>query len=182
MAFHASRDPSSGDNFGKKRGISGFWLKLTYSRFGSFRYTTPAFSGVRSSQGDRPLPTVAGHSADPSPLRLHSTQKGTMMAKPFAMLLAGLALVSSAAGCCCSGMYGRGGGCSPCATGGCAPAYYPPGGTGYNSGYGGSAFMGGYNQTAFAGDPALMTASPAIPGSTYTTTAGLAPINALPAY
>lgn len=106
------------------------------------------------------------------------------MAKRFAFLVAGLALMSSTMGCCCSGWYGRSAGCSPCGGGGgCAPAYYPPaGGAGYNQGYGSSAFAPGYGQTAYVGDPGLMTASPGIPGTTYPTTATLAPLNALPTY
>lgn len=101
------------------------------------------------------------------------------MAKRCAFLMASLMIVSSAVGCCCG--YGRSA-CSPCATGGCAPSYYPPGGgVGYYQGYGSTAYSGAYGQTAFAGDPALMTASPALPGTTYSTTA-LAPINTLPAY
>lgn len=102
-----------------------------------------------------------------------------MMAKQCAFLLAGLLVMSSTVGCCCSHLSGRSG-CSPCATGGCSPSYYPPGGTGYYQGYGSTAMMGG-NTTAFAGDPTLMTASPIMPGTTYSTTA-LAPVNALPTY
>lgn len=101
-----------------------------------------------------------------------------MMAKQCLFLLAGLMVMSSTVGCCCSHL-GRSA-CSPCATGGCSPSYYPPGGTGYYQGYGSTAMLGG-TTTAFAGDPTLMTASPVMPGTTYSTTA-LAPVNALPTY
>jgi len=104
-----------------------------------------------------------------------------MMAKRCAFLLASLAVMSSAMGCCCSGLYGRGGGCSPCASGGCSPSYYPPGGTGAYPGYGSTAYGGSFGQTAYMGDPGVMTASPVMPGATYSTTA-LAPINSLPTY
>ena len=114
-----------------------------------------------------------------SHIRTHFDSKGMMMAKQCAFLLAGLLVMSSTVGCCCSHLSGRSG-CSPCATGGCSPSYYPPGGTGYYQGYGSTAMMGG-NTTAFAGDPTLMTASPIMPGTTYSTTA-LAPVNALPTY
>ncbi|MBI1345408.1 hypothetical protein GC163_03885 [bacterium] len=102
------------------------------------------------------------------------------MAKRCAFLLASLALMSSAMGCCCSGLYGRSGGCSPCG-GGCSPSYYPPGGTGYYQGYGSTAYNGTFGTTAYMGDPGVMTASPVMPGTTYSTTA-LAPINSLPTY
>lgn len=103
-----------------------------------------------------------------------------MMAKRFAFVLAGLAIVSSSMGCCCGAF--RGGGCSPCATGGCSPSYYPPGGTGYYQGYGSTAMNGTFGTTAYMGDGSMMTASPVMTGPTYTTTAGLAPINSLPTY
>jgi hypothetical protein len=97
------------------------------------------------------------------------------MAKRCAFLVAGLLVASSSIGCCC-GLGGYRGGCSPCASpcasGQCAPAYYPPGGVGYNQGYG---------ATAYAADGSMMAAAPIVPGTTYTTTA-LAPINSLPTY
>jgi hypothetical protein len=92
------------------------------------------------------------------------------MAKRCAFLLAGLMVVASSTGCCC-GLFGggyRGNACSPCGNQ-CAPAYYPPGGMGYNQSYG---------ATAFVGDGSIMAAAP---GVTYPTTA-LAPMNSLPTY
>jgi hypothetical protein len=98
------------------------------------------------------------------------------MAKRCAFLVAGLLVASSSMGCCC-GLFGGGyRGCSPCgspcASGQCAPSYYPPGG---------GAMYQGYGSTAYAGDGSMMAASPIMPGTTYTTTA-LAPINSLPTY
>lgn len=95
-----------------------------------------------------------------------------MMAKRCAFLLASLALMSSAMGCCCSGLYGRSS---------CSPSYYPPGGTGAYPGYGSTAYGGTFGTTAYVGDTSMMTASPVMPGTAYSTTA-LAPINSLPTY
>lgn len=101
------------------------------------------------------------------------------MAKRCVTLLAGLALMTSAVGCCCSHL-GRSQ-CNPCSP--CGPSFYPPGGgMGFGQGYGSTAYSGMYGQTAYVGDPAVMTASPGMPGSTFTTTTALAPINSLPTY
>jgi hypothetical protein len=98
------------------------------------------------------------------------------MAKRCTFLVAGLLVASSSMGCCC-GLFGGGyRGCnpcgSPCATGQCAPSYYPPGGGAYNQGYGATAYMP---------DSSMMAAGTTFTGPAYTTTA-LAPVNSLPTY
>lgn len=109
------------------------------------------------------------------------------MVKRCAFLLTGLALASSAVGCCCLGGYGsgygyRGYGCppcgaqyapsSPCGPGGCSPSYYPPAGQG-------AFYQSGATQSAFVDGGAIMTASPTMNGAYYPATATL---NPLPTY
>jgi len=109
-----------------------------------------------------------------------------IMVKRCAFLVAGLAVMSSSMGCCCGYLHGYNrcspcGPCgagyaapaSPCGPGGCSPSYYPP--------VGSSSYYQGYGASAYLGDPAISTASPAMPGLTYPTTAAM-PTNSLPTY
>ena len=106
--------------------------------------------------------------------------EGFVMFMRFAMLLAGLATISSSVGCCClGGGYNRCSPCgqSPCSTGGCSPA----GGGGYQSFYPQGAYTpGGVDSTAFAPTP-ILSAAPVAPGNGYAATAML-PSNPLPTY
>jgi hypothetical protein len=112
------------------------------------------------------------------------------MVKRCAFLIAGLALMLSATGCCCGYLHGynRCNPCNPCGTGyggyapmsspcgpgGCSPSYYPPvGSTSYYQGFGASAAIM---------EPTISTASPVGATTTYPTTTALAPSAALPTY
>ena len=183
--FHVEFVSSHGIFCPKKSPRGRFSLKLDYRRSCGFHYTSPRTQRGLCRESAGHLPPVVSPSAAPFTLlsRSQFDKKGKKMAKRCAFLLVGLALMSSTIGCCCGlGRYNACSPCGPCGAGGCAPSYYPPsGGVGYYQGYGSTAYMGGYGSTAYAGDPSMMTASPVIPGTTYSTTA-LAPINSLPTY
>lgn len=103
------------------------------------------------------------------------------MAKRCALLLAGLALVWSSAGCCCGHYWGynRCNPCgtgyygaypsSPCGPGGCTPSYYPPtGSTSYYQGFGASAAVIDPNAPTVSGlAPATTALAPTTPLPTY---------------
>jgi hypothetical protein len=111
------------------------------------------------------------------------------MVKRCAFLVAGLAVMSSSMGCCCGLLHGGYNRCNPCGAGygaqsypaaspcgpaGCAPSYYPPTG-------GAASYYQGYGSSAYIADPAISTATPAVPGAAFPATA-LAPMNSLPTY
>ncbi len=179
-AFHNGLRLRRGVKFGKSREIceKRSSCSIRVARSFAIRRTHPAGNQAANRSES---PTGRGPVGDSLHLSLQtrlSSQRAFKMAKRCAYLLASLVVMTSAVGCCCSHL-GRNN-CSPCATGGCQPSYYPPN-TGYYQGYGSTAYNGTFGQTAYVGDPALM-ASPAVPGSTFTTTTALAPVNSLPTY
>ena len=98
------------------------------------------------------------------------------MLKRIYVLLAGVAMMATATGCCCLGGclggYNRCNPCgaSPCGPGGCAPTYgYPPA----------ASYYPGDTSQAFAPTP-MMSSAP-IFGPAYPTTA-FAPTQSLPTY